>query len=73
MSLIKIYTRLMKILIGIQFINCNTVYTFHCKCTNKYLNELNKYTLILHTDTTFVCNKLSIENVSFNYTIQREK
>jgi len=68
------------------FCNPNTVYKFHCKlikyniiedtyikCTNKYLNELNKHTSILHTDTTFVCNKLGIENVSFNQQIKKHE
>ena len=67
-------------------INWNTIYKFHCKlikyniiedtyikCTTKYLNELNKHTSILHTDTTFVCNKLGIENVSFNQQIKKHK
>ena len=67
-------------------INWNTVYKFNCKlkkynvvydtyskCLNKYLNELNKYTSFFYTDTTFVCNKLGIDHVSFNQQIKKHK
>ena len=67
-------------------INWNTIYKFHCKlikyniindtyqkCINKYLNELVKHTQILHTDTTFICNKLGSENISFNQQIKKHK
>ncbi len=40
---------------------------------NKYLNELNKHTSILYTDTTFVCNKLGVDNISFNQQIKKYK
>lgn len=67
-------------------INWNTIYKFHCKlikyniindtyqkCINKYLNELVKHTQILYTDTTFICNKLGSENISFNQQIKKHK
>jgi hypothetical protein len=43
------------------------------KNVTNYLNELNKHRIILHTDTTFICNKLGSEDVSYNQQIKKHK
>jgi hypothetical protein len=71
---------------NITTINWNTIYKFHCKlikynifedtyekCVNKYLIELNINAHHLNTDTTFICNKLGIEDASFNQQIKKHK
>ena len=67
-------------------INWNTVYKFHCKLIkynifedtydkilNKYLTLIEKNNNFLYSDTTFICNKLGIENISFNQQIKKHK
>jgi hypothetical protein len=71
---------------NITTINWNTIYKFHCKlikynifedtydkCVKKYLTDLNIKTHYLNIDTTFVCNKLGMEDVSFNQQIKKHK
>ena len=57
-------------------LNPNTVYKFHCKLIkynvfedtydkllNKYFTLIEKNNGFLYSDTTFICNKLGIENI----------
>jgi hypothetical protein len=71
---------------GYTSINWNTVYKFHCKLIkynifentydkilNKYLTLIEKNNNFLYSDTTFICNKLGVENISFNQQIKKHK
>ena len=46
--------------------------TYH-KCINKYLNEKKNNLTLLITDTSFVLNKLGINEVSYNAQIKKHK
>ena len=52
-----------------NFKNPNTIYKFHCKLIKHNIFE-DTYDKCVNTDTTFICNKLGMEDASFNQQIK---